>query len=107
MQSDVKNERFLCVGASESFQTVLTKIALHLGKTPPSINTPEWLVGLAWRLAWFISKWKGTNPTLTKDSARSSFNVKTYDASKVQKVLSRQFRDLDDTIENTIKGRIS
>lgn len=107
MQSDVKNERFLCVGESVSFQTLLTKIALQLGKKPPSINTPKWLVGFAWRIAWLISKWKGTNPTLTKDSAQSSFNVKTYDASKVQKALSRQFRDLDDTIENTIKGRIS
>jgi hypothetical protein len=65
------------------------------------------LVGFAGRIAWLISKWKGTNPTLTKDSAQSSFNVKTYDASKVKKTLSRQFRDLDDTIENTIKGRIS
>lgn len=107
MQSDVKNERFLCVGASVSFQTLLTKIALHLGKKPPSINTPAWLVGCAWRIAWFVSKWKGTNPTLTKDSARSSFNVKTYDSTKVQIALSRQFRDLDDTVENTIKGRIS
>ena len=107
MQSDVKNERFLCVGASVSFQTLLTKIALHLGKKPPSINTPAWLVGCAWRIAWFVSKWKGTNPTLTKDSARSSFNLKTYDSTKVQIALSRQFRDLDDTVENTIKGRIS
>lgn len=106
-KSSIKNERFLCVGQNVRFDVLLSKIALQLGKKPPSLNTPKWLMGLTWRFSWMLSKFKGKNAAVTRASARTAFNVMEYDNSKVKNVLSFEFRSIDEMITNTIKGKIS
>lgn len=105
MQSDIKNERFLCVGINLPFKTLLEKIALALNKKPPTISTPKWLIGFTWRFSWLLSKFRGKTAAITRASAKTAFNKMEYDSSKVQKALNFTFRDFDDTIENTVKGR--
>lgn len=105
-QSAVKNERFLCVAENVPFQNLFSKIALKMGKNPPTINTPKWLLGLTWRFAWLLSKFKGKAAAITKETANTAYNVMNYDSSKVKTELNFSFRDLNDTIENTIKGRV-
>lgn len=104
--SQLRNERYLCVGHSEFFKDLFVKIAQKMGKTPPSINTPRWLVGTTWRLSVLIARISGKNPAITRESARSAFNVKEYDNRKVKELLNFEFRTLEDTIENAILGRI-
>lgn len=105
--SDTKNQRYLCVGENISFKDVFEKIAVKLGKRPAYINTPKWLIGLTWRLAWFFSLFTGKSAAITRESARSAFNVKEYSSAKIKTHLLFNFRSLDDTIENTIQGKIS
>lgn len=105
--SPIKNERFLCVGQNVRFDALLSKIALQLGKTPPSLNTPKWLMGLTWRFSWMLSKFRGKNAAVTRASARTAFNVMQYDNTKVKKALSFEFRSIDEMIANTINGKIA
>jgi hypothetical protein len=107
VNSDVKNERFLCVGENLRFNELLSKIAIALGKNPPSINTPKWLMGLTWRFSWMLSKFRGKAAAVTRASARTAFNVMEYDNSKVKNTLFFSFRPIEETIENTVKGRIN
>jgi len=106
MQSDIRNERFLCVGINLPFKTLLEKIALALNKKPPTISTPKWLIGFTWRFSWLLSKFRGRTAAITRASAKTAFNKMEYDNSKVKKTLNFNFRSFDDTIENTVKGRI-
>ncbi len=106
MQSEIKNERFLCVGINLPFKTLLEKIALALNKKPPTISTPKWLIGFTWRFSWLLSKFRGKAAAITRASAKTAFNKMQYDSSKVKKTLDFTFRDFDETIENTVKGRI-
>ena len=106
MQSPIESERFLCTGENVTFRELMTKIAIGLGKQPPSISTPKWLVGIAWRIARIGALFSGRKATLTKDSANSSFKKIIYDSSKVQNTLNFRFKSLDETIDNTIKGRL-
>lgn len=105
--SETKNERYLCVGECIAFKDVFEQIAIKMGKTPPSINTPKWLVGFAWRISWFLSLFTRRSAAVTRESARSAFNEKSYTSDKIKKHLSFNFRSLDDSIENTIQGKIS
>lgn len=105
-KSDIVNDRFLCIGHNVPFEELLTKIAYELGQKPPSVNTPQWLAGASWRLSWFLSKIRGKSATLTKESVNSAFNVMEYDNNKVKNELSFSFRSLEDTIQNTIAGRL-
>lgn len=104
---DTKNERYLCVGECIAFKDVFGQIASKLGKKPPSINTPKLLVGFAWRISWFLSLFTGKSATITRESARSAFNEKSYSSDKIKNHLLFNFRSLEDSIENTIQGKIS
>jgi dihydroflavonol-4-reductase len=104
--SEIRNERFLCIGENLSFKDLISKIALQLGKNPPTINTPKWLMGLTWRISGLVAWFRGTKPAVTRDSARNAFSTMEYDATKVRNALDFTFRTIDDTIENSIKGRI-
>lgn len=106
MNSDVKNERFLCTGTNCSFRDMTTMIAKQLGKNPPSISAPRWLMGIAWRISWITAKLRGKNPVVTRASARTAYTITSYDPSKVLKELGMEFRSLQDTVANTIKGRL-
>jgi len=105
-KSDIENERFLCVGHNVPFEELLKKIALELGKKPPAVNTPRWLAGASWRVSLLVSKIRGSAATITKESAVSAFNVMEYDNSKIRSRLSYTFRSLEETIQNTIAGRL-
>lgn len=107
MKSDVENERFLCLGESITFKELLSLIAKKLHKKPPSINTPKWMMGLTWRITAFLSLFTGKSPAITKQSAKTAFGNKVYSNEKIKKTLHFQFRTIEDTIENAVKGRIS
>lgn len=106
MESEIKNERFICVGVNAPFKLLLTKIALKLNKKPPFINTPNWLMGLTWRFSWLLSKIHVRNATVTKASAQSALSNMSFDNSKIKNALHFSFRDLDEMIENTVKSRL-
>lgn len=69
---------------------------------------PSWLCimfGMMYDV--YFAVWIGYGTAaITRASAKTAFNVMEYDASKVQKALNFTFRSFDDTIENTVKGRI-
>lgn len=104
--SEIRNERFLCIGENIGFKELLSEVAAQLGKKPPSILTPKWLLGLAWRISGFTAWLRGTKPAVTRDSARNAFLLMHYDARKIKDRINFNFRPLKDTIENAIKGRI-
>jgi nucleoside-diphosphate-sugar epimerase len=105
MQSEITNERFLCTGTAISFREIFTKIAVKLGKKPPSIFANSFLSGIAWRLAWIKSLFTG-ELTLTKDSVASAQRVTVYSSSKLQKALNFNFRNIDESIDYAIKNRL-
>lgn len=107
MESEIVNERFLCFGENISFKDLTSVIAVKLGKKPPSINTPKWLMGLAWRISWLTARLRGKYPVVTKASAQNAFSKTIYDNSKVRSALNFKFRSVEDTIENTIRGKMS
>jgi nucleoside-diphosphate-sugar epimerase len=105
MQSEITNERFLCTGTAISFREIFTKIAVKLGKKPPSIYANSFLSGIAWRLAWIKSLFTG-ELTLTKDSVASAQRITVYSSSKLQKALKFNFRNIDESIDYAIKNRL-
>jgi dihydroflavonol-4-reductase len=106
MQSDIKNERFLCVAENLNFKDLMETIAIQLGKPIAHKPAPEWAMGIICKLSWLFSKIQGKKPTITPESARSAFKSMEYDNAKVCKALNFQFRPIEETIKNTINGRL-
>jgi dihydroflavonol-4-reductase len=103
MESDVKNERFLCISENVKFRDVFQSIAKRMGKKGPTISTPKWLVGFAWRLAGIWAWLTRTTPSITKETVKSAFSTMNYSNEKVCKTLDYTFISVDDAIENALK----
>jgi len=106
-QSDIKNERFLCIGENLPFRKMTDEIANQMGKKRASISTPRWLIGLAWRISALTGLIRGKAPAVTKDSAHSAFSKMEYDASKVRDRLNFTFRSYKETVKNVLKAHQS
>jgi dihydroflavonol-4-reductase len=105
--SDIRNERFLCIGKNMPIREMLNEIARQLDKKEPWISTPRWLMGLTWRISAIVALFRGKKPTITRASANSAFSRMNYDATKVKERLGIEFRSFEDTVSNAIKGRMS
>jgi ABC-type microcin C transport system permease subunit YejE len=57
-------------------------------------------------LLFFVSLFTGKSPAITKYSSKTAFGNKVYANDKIKASLNFQFRNLNDTIENAINGKI-
>ena len=106
MDSEIENERFLCIAENLPFRDILSKIATGMNKKPPHISTPKWLMGIAWRLSWIIARLRGHSPTITRETATSAFRTMSYSNNKVCKTLTFTFRPIEETIDYAICYRL-
>lgn len=106
MNSDFKNERYLCIGENSTFKNLFDTIARNLNKKEATILLNPLLIGLTWRVMWVISKLTGKKSPITKETARSAFGTTVYDASKIKKALSFEFKTINEMVDNAVKGRL-
>ena len=105
LSSDIKNERFLCIGENAAFKTLFDKIAVRLNKKPPTILVKPWLMGITWRLMALISLLPKIKSPITQETARSAFGKTVYTNEKVKAALGFEFRGLDEMVENAVSGK--
>ena len=106
MNSDLKNERYLCIGENSTFKNLFDTIARKLNKKEANILVNPLLMGLTWRVMWVISKLTGKKSPITKETARSAFGTTVYDASKIKNALNYEFRTINEMVDNVVKGRL-
>ncbi len=105
MESNIVNERFLCVGTNITYKALFDQMAEKMNAKKPSIAVPRWLAVF---VAFHLEKWNkliGKKGGLTYESARTSYNHISYSSEKLQKAISITFHPLDDTLQNAIEGR--
>jgi nucleoside-diphosphate-sugar epimerase len=99
MESTITAERFILNGGNHSFKDVFTWMALAMNKKPPHKLATPWMTEIVWRLQYIKSKLTGHVATITKETAKSALEVKSYDNSKVKKAFtSYQFSSIENTI---------
>jgi len=103
MESEVKNDRFLVISENLPFKSSLQQIATAMRKKGPTISTPKWLIGIAWRLSALGAWIRGVNPTITRDSANSAFATMEYSNEKISKLLNYTFIPVKDAIQNAVE----
>ncbi len=106
MESEIKNERFLCVGENAKFIDLFHLISKRINKKPPYILVQSWLASLTWRVAALVSLLTGKRSTITKESATSAFNVTKYSNTKIKTALNHEFYTLEQMVDNAVNGRL-
>lgn len=106
MNSDISNERYLCIGSNQSFKKLMSSIADELNVKKPTIPVRRFIVEVARRAAGFASFFTRSRPSITKETVNSLFGDLSYSSDKIEKELNFEFKSLETTINNAVKGQI-
>jgi nucleoside-diphosphate-sugar epimerase len=102
MASTVGGQRFVVCAENRPFVAVFTGLAAVMQKRPPRYKASAWITEVVWRIDSIISRFRGSKPVLTRETARAACEQKGYSSAKLLDVLPQfQFRGMDETLERT------
>jgi nucleoside-diphosphate-sugar epimerase len=104
MQSEISAERFTLSAENLHYKDFFAEIAKGFGVKAPSTEAKPWMLSIAWRAAKVISFFTGKAAALTKDAARSSFNLSYYSNEKIKKTIPIQFKPLTQSINEVCEA---
>lgn len=104
MESKITAERFTLSAGNLNYKDFFAEIAKGFGIKSPSVEAKPWMLGMAWRAAKFVSLFTGKAPSLTKDAARSSFNLSYYSNEKIKTALQFEFTPLKQSIREVCQA---
>lgn len=98
MNSEINEERFTLSAGNLNYKEFFTQIANGFSIQAPAIEAKPWMLGLAWRVAKLASIFTRKTPSLTKDAAKSSFNLSYYSNEKIKTAINIKFKPLEKSI---------
>lgn len=102
MLSEIKSERFLCIGENMKFKDLFALIANEMNVKEPSIKALKWMTSLAWRISKIISLFSNNKPKITSESARASQKITLFSNEKVKEYLGFEFTPIDKAVKNAV-----
>lgn len=103
MNSQVQAERYILSQGNYSYRDIFNQIADALGKPRPSVFASPLLTELAWRFDALRSRFTGTEPLITKESAKTASLPCYYDNQKFIKQFAFSYTPINETIRATAK----
>ncbi len=98
MESEITAERYTLSADNLHYKDFFAEIAKGFGIKAPAKEAKRWMLGIAWRAAKFVSLFTGRPAALTKDAARSSFNLSYYTNQKITNAFNFKFKPLNQSI---------
>lgn len=101
MESDHEEQRVIANGVNWSFKRFFAELASALGVSAPRFKATPFLAEIAWRVEGVKSRILGSQPLLTKETARAAMNTFEYDNSKSKTLFDFEYRDMSETVKWT------
>lgn len=99
MNSTVTGERFILSADNFGYKAVFTEMAHALDRKPPHKFAKKWMTSLVWRIAYLKARLRGSEATLTKETAVTAQRRCYYDNTKFPAAFPGfQYRALSETI---------
>lgn len=98
MESGITDERYTLSADNLHYKDFFAEIAEGFGIKAPTKEAKRWMLGIAWRAAKLASLFTRKPAALTKDAARSSFNLSYYTNQKITDTLNFKFKPLNQSI---------
>jgi len=105
MKSDISKERFLLIGENVSFKNLIDKITKRFGKKPPNFAVGKMGLTMARFALGFFAFISRRKSPITRDTVSSSLSTTVYINDKIRSTLGHNFFTLDETIDNSVKGK--
>lgn len=105
MESDITAERFILSAENRSYQDVFNRMAKAFQKKQPYKKVTPFLAGLIWRWEAIKNYFTGTEPLVTKETAKTALTMAVFDNSKLKKFLPNfNYISIDQSIADTCKA---
>jgi len=102
MNSEISGEKYIINSENISYGDLFTKIANCFGKKPPHKKVTPFLAAIVWRFAGIKSVFTGSEPLVTKETAKTALAKVYFDNSKLVIALPAfKYTPLEDTIKHT------
>ena len=98
MASDIVNQRFIAVTENITYKDILTRLAIALGKKPPSKMLRLRQLKLGRLIDFLKSLTTGSKRRVTRKTIESLLHPETYDNRKIVDAIGFQFEPLQATI---------
>ena len=98
MAAEVSGERYIISAGNLHYKDLFTEIANGFGVKAPTKEAKPWMLGLAWRALKIASLFSKQDPSITKDTARSSITLSYYNNNKVIEQTGITFKPVRDCI---------
>lgn len=98
MNSEVSGERYIVSAGNIHYKDLFTEIANGFGAKAPTKEAKPWMLGLAWRALKLASVFTGNEPSITKDTAKSSITLSYYDNNKIINTTGINFKPVNQSI---------
>ena len=102
MQSPSNGERFIIISENLSYKDIIYKIAEKIKAKKPTIEAQPWMLSLAWKIDWLLSKVIQTNRKISKHSAQSLLNQDEISNEKVKNYLNFEFEKIDSYLDKIV-----
>ncbi|MCY7293759.1 MAG: NAD-dependent epimerase/dehydratase family protein [Ferruginibacter sp.] len=100
MKSDITAEKFIVSAENISYQHLFSTIAKAFNKKEASKKVTPFMAALTWRLESIKSKFTGSSPLLTRETAHTAMTKVQYDNSKLLNALPNfKYQPLQESIE--------
>jgi len=98
MESDITAERYTLSAENLHYKDFFAEIAKGFGIKAPTTEAKPWMLAIAWRAAKLPSVFTRKPAEITKDAARSSFNLSYYSNQKIIDTFNFKFKPLKQSI---------
>lgn len=94
----ISGERYILSSENLTNKELLQRIAKLLDKKAPDIEAKPYMLHVAWRVAKIIAFFKGTRPSLTRESTQAASAKWIYSNKKIKEALNYEFKPVDSTL---------
>ncbi len=99
LTSPIEGERFIASAGKISYKDFFGLIATKFEKKPPSIKLPKSVLRIGAVLETFRARLSGSEPRLTRETARLAGSEFLFANEKIKKRLNFQFQSIDNTLD--------
>lgn len=99
MEAEVSGERYIISADDYHYKDLFTDIAKGFSVKAPTKEAKPWMLGLAWRALNLVSFFTGKQPSITKDTAKSSVTLSYYNNNKIIAETGITFKPLAQSIQ--------
>jgi dihydroflavonol-4-reductase len=102
MESEIHGERFILISENKSYKEIIYTIADKINAKKPTIEAKPWLLNVAWRMDWLLSKIIRSERKISKYAAQSLQNKDEISNEKIKTKLNYTFKTIEETLNEII-----